>query len=76
MFSLIFFLLPHTNAVPVFTISPSNITVSEDDTDVTICISRLSDVVLARDVVVTAQTGFKTGANDQATGRSKLWAHK
>ena len=54
----------------MFTINPPNITISEDESEVFVCVSKINDVGLARDIVVTAQTGAKTGADDQATGIS------
>ena len=53
--------------VPEFTITPSVTTVSEDDPSVEVCIS--SNTVFARDVAVTAETGPKSGALNQATGK-------
>ena len=52
--------------VPEFIISPPTKTVFENES-VEICITR-SMVVLGRPVTVTAQTGPKIGAANQATG--------
>jgi hypothetical protein len=64
--------------VPQFTISPRNVTVIEGvNSTVEVCVSRVGVTALARNVVVTVQTGPKTGSTAQATGiymrALKLW---
>ena len=71
--TLFFILYSHPHTVPEFTISPRNVTVSEDASEVIICVSMDSGVGISRNVVVTAQTGAKIGADDQATGRESLY---
>lgn len=53
--------------VPVFSISPSDAVVSEDDGFVEICVD-LEIFTLGRSVVVTATTEAKLGASNVATG--------
>ena len=60
---IMFMILP---IVPKFSITPTNITVPESTPEVMACI--LAETSLARDVIVTAQTGPKNGATAQATG--------
>ena len=58
------------HSVPQFTISPQNITVVEGvNSTVEVCVSRVSVTALARNVVVTVQTGLKSGGSTaQAEG--------
>ena len=60
--SLVFY--PQT--VLEFNLVPEDITVVENDTEVEVCV--VSTGTLARNVVITAETGPKSGALDQATG--------
>ena len=56
----------HIHTVPEFQIGPTT-QVNESTPDVEICITTSSS--LGRDVVVTAETGPKRGAVNQATGK-------
>lgn len=57
------------NAVPQFTISPLNITVIEgDNSTLEVCVMRVGQTSLDRNIIVTVQTGPKDGAIAQATG--------
>lgn len=60
--SLVFY--PQT--VPEFNLVPEDITVVENDIEVEVCVVSIG--TLARNVVITAETGPKSGALDQATG--------
>ena len=60
--SLVFY--PQT--VPEFNLVPENIRVVENDAEVEVCIILVG--TLARNVVVTAETGPKSGALNQASG--------
>ena len=51
-------------SVPQFTISPRNVTVVEGvNSTVEVCVSRVGVTALARNVVVTVQTGPKSGGS-------------
>ena len=63
-----FMILP---IVPKFSITPTNITVPESTPNVEVCI--VAETSLARDVIVTAQTGTKNGATAQATGSTIIY---
>ena len=52
--------------VPEFSLTPLNTVVPENISDVEVCI--VLNGSLASNVVVTAETGPKSGASDQATG--------
>ena len=54
------------HAVPEFSIDPPMRNVTEPEGMVEICIT--TDSPLARNIVVTAETGPKSGAANQATG--------
>lgn len=54
------------NIVPEITLTPRSIIVLENTGEVQICIS--IDSPIARNVIVTANTGPKSGAVNQATG--------
>ena len=60
------FLSDALHTVPLFIITPRNITVPENVPEVEVCVS--TETSLSRDVVVTAQTGRKVDAPYQATG--------
>ena len=53
-------------AEPEFNIDPPMVTVPEPDGMVEVCIT--TDSPLARNIIVTAVTGPKSGAANQATG--------
>lgn len=55
--------------VPQISISPTTITVSEDISEVEVCIT-IAGGMLEGNVMVTAETRPKDGASDQATGES------
>lgn len=60
---------PPVPPVPQFTIDPPNITVMEGvNSMVEVCVSRVGEIFLDRNVIVTVQTGPKSGADAQATG--------
>ena len=59
------------HAEPEFNIDPPMVTVDESDGMVEICITTSSP--LARSIVVTAVTGPKNGAANQATGTINLF---
>ena len=63
--------LLYNYSVPQFTISPRNVTVVEGvNSTVEVCVSRVGVTALARNVVVTVQTGLKSGGSAaQAEGR-------
>ena len=52
--------------VPEFNLTPLNIVVPENVSEVEVCITLNGS--LASNVTVTAETGSKSGASDQATG--------
>lgn len=60
------FITNHTCVVPTFTIDPPERNVSEPDGPVMICVTTESP--LGRQVVVTAVTGMKSDADDDAEG--------
>ena len=55
-----------SQTVPEFNLPPLNIVVPEDTSEVEVCITLNGS--LASNVAVTAETGSKSGASDQATG--------
>jgi hypothetical protein len=57
----------YNSAVPVFSITPPNITVIEDEPGVLVCV--VTNSSLATEVVVTVQTAPKIDAAAQATGK-------
>ena len=61
---------PLVHLVPQFTINPRNVTVIEGvNLTVEVCVSRVGITALARNVVVTVQTGPKSGGSTaQAEG--------
>ena len=60
---------PLVPPVPQFTISPPNVTVMEGvHSTVEVCVSRVGETFLDRNVTVTVQTGPKSEADAQATG--------
>ena len=66
----------HDNAiVPEFIINPTNRAIFENAGVVEVCVS--SESLFERNVIVTAETGPKVGAVNQATGKYiivKLWS--
>lgn len=61
--------IPLVPSVPQFSINPPNVTVTEGvNSTVEVCISRVDAIALDRNVIVTVQTGPKSGATAQATG--------
>ena len=58
----------HTQTVPEFTFETPNITVPEPDGPVETCILRNGFIDV--NIVVTWETGPKSGAEDQATGNA------
>ena len=61
-------LMYNLSTVPQFNISPANIEVGEATNEVQVCVD--VDIALDTPVSVTGQTQIKTGATNQATGKS------
>ena len=55
-----------THTEPIVSVERPNVTILENETEVEICL--ILSTGIAEQVVVTAETGPKTGAADQATG--------